>query len=138
MPRSMQEIVGTFERVQQRTVEHVPVSQVLNGRNRIHQAVVYNDLVRRERQREFAAAASFQLGLRDCGLSFSSVESPLWRMRPWSWCLLLCRSRFAPALNSVALNLRIPQQRSAVEYSDVEVGGRRERLDTAYVTRKTL
>ena len=31
--------------------------------------------------------------------------------------------------------IRIPQQRSAVRHHDVEVGGRRERLDTAYGTR---
>ena len=31
--------------------------------------------------------------------------------------------------------VRVPQQRSAVGYSDVEVGGRRKRLDTAHGTR---
>ena len=59
-----------------------------------------------------------------------------WRSTTW-W-----RSRSAWEMatdpyqrHTMEVQIRIPQQRSAVEHADVELGGRRERLDTAHGTR---
>ena len=59
-----------------------------------------------------------------------------WRTTSWWWNRIAWGLEKGPdERDTMEAQIRIPQQRSAGGCSDVEVGGRREGLDTAYGTR---